>query len=62
MLQWTKANAGASLGMIVHCTDGEREFAYGKAAMSTLNQALIDAEQEGWVVVDMKQNWNRIFT
>jgi phosphoserine phosphatase len=61
MLQWTTAKAGASLGMIVHHTDGDREFAYSKAAMSTLNQALVDAEQEGWVVVDMKRDWQRVF-
>lgn len=61
MLQWTSAVAGVSLGLIVHHTDGEREFAYKQSSMGSLDQALADAKQEGWVVVDMKQDWKRIF-
>ena len=61
MLQWTSAGAGESLGLIVHHTDGDREFAYDQGGMSSLKQALADAKQSGWVVVDMKQDWKRIF-
>lgn len=61
MLQWTSAGPGKSLGMIVHHTDSDREFAYTQAGMSRLQQALIDAEREGWIVVDMKRDWKRIF-
>ncbi|MGF1571300.1 MAG: HAD family hydrolase [Nodosilinea sp.] len=61
MLQWTSAGAGASLGLIVRHTDGDREFAYDKSAMGSLEQALLEAPQQGWVVVDMQQDWNRIF-
>lgn len=61
MLQWTSAGAGASLGLIVRHTDGDREFAYDTSAMGSLEQALVDAEREGWLVVDMQQDWNRIF-
>lgn len=61
MLQWTSAGLGKSLGLVVHHTDSEREFAYEKAGMSSLKQALADAEQEGWIVVDMKHDWKRIF-
>ncbi|MGA9379915.1 MAG: HAD family hydrolase [Phormidium sp.] len=61
MLQWTTARSGESLGMIVRHTDGDREFAYDQTGMSSLKQALVDAEKEGWVVIDMKQDWKRIF-
>ncbi len=61
MLQWTSAGAGASLGLIVRHTDGDREFAYDKSAMGSLDVALIDAEPEGWIVVDMQRDWQRVF-
>lgn len=61
MLQWTSAGAGETLGLIVRHTDGDREFAYDRGGMSSLKQALIDAEQSGWIVVDMKQDWKQIF-
>ncbi len=61
MLQWTTSGTGASLGMIVRHTDGDREFAYDQGGMSSLKQALVDAEQEGWVVIDMQRDWKRIF-
>lgn len=61
MLQWTTAGSGASLGMIVRHTDGDREFAYDQGAMGNLKDALVEAEKEGWVVVDMQRDWNRIF-
>jgi phosphoglycolate phosphatase-like HAD superfamily hydrolase len=61
MLQWTSARAGASLGLIVRHTDGDREFAYDQSAMGSLEQALIEAPQKGWVVVDIKTDWERVF-
>lgn len=61
MLQWTSAGSGASLGLIVRHTDGDREFAYDQSAMGSLDVALTEAPQQGWVVVDMKTDWQRIF-
>jgi phosphoserine phosphatase len=61
MLQWTSAGTRTSLGLIVHHTDGDREFAYDKSSMGSLDQALTDARAQGWVVVDMKNDWKRIF-
>jgi phosphoserine phosphatase len=61
MLQWTTAGTGPSLGLIVRHTDGDREFAYDTSSMGRLEQALVEAPQRGWVVVDMQQDWNRIF-
>lgn len=61
MLQWLNAGDGSRLGLIVHHTDGDREFAYEQSSMGSLEQALTDAQQEGWVVVDMKTDWKQIF-
>jgi phosphoglycolate phosphatase-like HAD superfamily hydrolase len=61
MLQWTTAGSGETLGMIVRHTDGDREFAYDQAPMGNLNDALTEAKKEGWLVVDMQRDWQRIF-
>ncbi len=61
MLQWTSAGPGLTLGLIVRHTDADREFAYDEAGMSSLKQALVEAEARGWVVVDMKRDWKQVF-
>lgn len=64
MLQYTTINnPRPSVGLIVHHTDGEREYAYDAAPKSTgkLIEALKSAPDRGWLVVDMKQDWNTIF-
>lgn len=61
MLQWTSTGPGVTLGLIVRHTDAEREFAYDEAGMSSLKQALLEAEKRGWGVVDMKRDWKRVF-
>jgi hypothetical protein len=62
MLQWTTAGEGARLGLIVHHTDAEREYAYDrKSSVGHLDKALDAAASEGWIVVDMAKDWNRIF-
>jgi len=64
MLQYTTIdNPRPSLGLIVHHTDGEREYAYDATTKSTgkLVEALKEAPKRGWLVVDMKQDWNAIF-
>ncbi len=62
MLEWTTAGTGARLGLIVHHTDGLREWAYDRDShIGRLDQALSAADKHGWVVVDMKGDWNRIF-
>ncbi len=62
MLQWTTANAGKTLGVIIHHTDAEREYAYDrKSPFGRLNKALDEANSRGWIVVDMKKDWARIF-
>ena len=63
MLEWTTINRGPSLGLIVHHTDGEREYAYDAEPKSSgkLVQALADAPERGWLVVDMASDWNQLF-
>jgi phosphoglycolate phosphatase-like HAD superfamily hydrolase len=62
MLQWTTAGAGARLGLIVHHTDAEREWAYDRAsAIGKLDKALDEATARKWIVVDMKRDWKVIY-
>lgn len=63
MLQWTTAGKGPRFGMIVHHTDGAREFAYDRdSRFGRLDKALDAAPSEGWTVVDMKNDWSRIWS
>ena len=64
MLEYTTINnPRLSFGLLVHHTDAEREYAYDKDAKSSgkLITALADAPKRGWVVVDMKRDWNKVF-
>ena len=65
MLEYTTiANPRPSFGLIVHHTDDQREYAYDDHPKSSgkLVEALQDAPQRGWVVVDMKNDWQTIFS
>jgi len=65
MLEYTTINnPHPSFGLIVHHTDAEREYAYDSSPKSSgkLVEALADAPKRGWVVVDMKTDWKKIFT
>ena len=62
MLEWTTSAPGARLRLIVHHTDGVREFVYDrKSHVGTLDKALDRAPKAGWVLIDMKQDWKTIF-
>jgi phosphoglycolate phosphatase-like HAD superfamily hydrolase len=61
MLQWTTDNTGARFAMLVQHTDSVREYAYEVTPMGKLNLALKEARAKGWTVVDMKEDWNRIY-
>lgn len=62
MLQWTAAGQGARLMVLVHHTDGDREWAYDRQShVGRLDKALDEADARGWTVVDMKQDWNRVY-
>jgi len=62
MLEWTTAGSGPRLGLIVHHDDAEREYAYDRqSAIGKLDRGLDEAPQRGWVVVSIKDDWNRVF-
>ncbi|WP_211232979.1 HAD family hydrolase [Solirubrobacter soli] len=49
--------ACAKFALLVNHDDAEREFAYTKAA----EKSLATAEQQGWTVVSMKNDWVTVF-
>jgi phosphoglycolate phosphatase-like HAD superfamily hydrolase len=67
LLQYTTIARNADeqrprLGLLVHHTDAEREFAYDReSSMGKLDNALDEASGRNWVVVDMKNDWSRIY-
>jgi len=63
MLQWTtKGAATPCFALIVHHTDGEREYAYDRQShVGRLDKALDAAKINNWTVVSMKDDWARIF-
>jgi hypothetical protein len=63
MLQWATKASGRRFGLIVHHTDGEREYAYDQDThFGRLDKATLDAAAANrWTVVSMKDDWRRIF-
>ena len=63
MIEWTTAGAGARLGVIIHHTDADREWAYDRQSrVGTLNAALDRAMAKHWTIVSMKDDWKRVFS
>lgn len=62
MIEYTTAGEGRRIGLFVHHTDTEREFAYDrKSHVGTLDKALDQADSRGWIIVDMKKDWKVVF-
>ncbi len=64
MLEYTTIdNPRPNLGVLIHHTDGEREYRYDENPTSSgsLVAALKEAPQRGWTVVSMKDDWKEIF-
>jgi hypothetical protein len=63
MLQWTTAGSGARLGVLIHHTDDKREWAYDrKSSIGKLDKGLDEAGKNGWLIVDMKKDWQRVYS
>ncbi|MEZ5827401.1 MAG: HAD family hydrolase [Hyphomicrobiales bacterium] len=64
MLEWTANCPGLCFMGLVHHTDAVREYAYGPDSdVGTFPVALMEqANAEGWTVVNMKDDWNVIFS
>ncbi len=62
MIEYTMAGEGRRLGLFVHHTDAEREYAYDRDShVGKLEKALDVADANGWIIVDMKQDWKTVF-
>lgn len=62
MLQWTAGGPGARFMAIVHHTDAQREWAYDRqSSVGRLDKALDEARKQGWIVIDMKSDFRRVF-
>ena len=62
MLEWTTAGKGKRLGLIVHHTDAEREWAYDRDSTSgRLDRGLDHAAANGWLLIDMASEWKLVF-
>jgi hypothetical protein len=62
MLEWTAAGSGARFMGLVHHTDAVREYAYDRnSSVGKLDTALTEATAKGWTVVDMRNDWRKVF-
>lgn len=62
MLQWTATGEGKRLMGYIHHTDDKREWAYDREShIGKLDKGLDEANEKGWTVVDMKNDWNTIY-
>ena len=62
MLEWATAGEGLRLGLIVHHTDAQREWAYDRESkVGRLDRGLDEAPGRGWLLVDMKETWRVIY-
>ena len=63
MLEYTTAGDGPRLGILLHHTDGAREFAYDREGhVGVLNRGLDEGSGRGWLIVDMARDWSRVYT
>jgi haloacid dehalogenase-like hydrolase len=62
MLQWTAASPYRTLQLVVHHTDGDREYAYDRDPIlgSGTDQILAAATEHKWTVIDMAADWATI--
>ena len=62
MIEYTTAGEGRRLGLFVHHTDADREYAYDRQShVGTLDKALDQADANDWIIVDMKNDWKTVF-
>lgn len=63
MLEWTQSRKGPHFMALVQHDDALREYTYGPdSKIGTFSDALMaEAQQQGWHVISMKQDWKTIF-
>lgn len=64
MLAWVTDGEGPRLAAIVHHTDATREWAYDRQSkiVGKLDKALDEASKRGWLLIDMKKDWRKIYS
>ena len=62
MLQYTDSNTYKSFQLYLHHTDAEREWSYDREShIGKLDKGLDYANENGWTVIDMKNDWKVIY-
>lgn len=62
MLEYVTSGDGPRMGILLHHTDAEREWAYDReSSVGSLDRGLDEADERGWIVVDMKEDWEEVF-
>jgi len=62
MMQWAASNKYKSFMLYVHHTDSIREWAYDREShIGRLDKGLDQALNDGWTIIDMKNDWEVIF-
>lgn len=63
MLEYAQTGKGPHLLMLIHHDDANREFAYDtNSKIGPFPESLMKkAKDNGWIVVSMKNDWNKIF-
>ena len=62
MMRWAASNKLKSFMLYVHHTDSVREWAYDrKSHIGRLDKGLDEANERGWTVIDMKEDWKTIY-
>jgi phosphoserine phosphatase len=62
MLEWVTSGKGPHFGLLVHHTDGEREWAYDREShIGRLDRGLDEGPDRGWTILDMAKDWKVVF-
>jgi len=62
MLRWTDSNPLKTFKLYIHHTDSVREYAYDRAShIGTFDKGLDEANEKGWTVTSMKDDWKVIY-
>lgn len=63
MLEWSQSASKPNFQLLVHHDDAIREYSYGpESKIGRFSEALMrEAQEQGWHVVSMKNDWKEIF-
>ncbi len=62
MMQYTSTGSGPRFGLFIHHNDSVREYFYDREpGLARLDKGLDDAAKYNWLIVDMKNDWKRIY-